>query len=39
MDFVDFKIKSKYFHSCDGHWNNYGNEFAAISFLKIYRED
>lgn len=39
MDFVDFNIKSKYFHSCDGHWNNYGNEFAAISFLKIYRED
>ena len=39
MDFVDFDIKSKYFHSCDGHWNNYGNEFAANSFLKIYRED
>ena len=39
MDFVDFKIKSKYFHSCDGHWSNYGNEFAASSFLKIYSED
>ena len=33
------KIKSKYFHSCDGHWSNYGNEFAASSFLKIYSED
>tara|TARA_Y100000591_G_C21808285_1_gene686292 strand:- start:35 stop:1042 length:1008 start_codon:yes stop_codon:yes gene_type:complete len=39
MDFTDFKIKSKYFHSCDGHWSDFGNRFAANSFLKIYNEN
>ena len=36
MDFIDFKEKHLYFHSCDGHWNEYGNEFAANSFLENY---
>ena len=39
MDFIDFKKKSKYFHSCDGHWSEYGNRFAVKSFLKIYNEN
>ena len=39
MDFKDFKKKSLYFHSCDGHWSNYGNKFAANSFLKVYNQN
>ena len=36
MDFVNFKEKPFYFHSCDGHWSKYGNEFAAKIFLNYY---
>ena len=27
-DFSNIKEQYKYFHECDGHWNNYGNEFV-----------
>tara|TARA_B100000902_G_scaffold354152_1_gene366106 strand:- start:1495 stop:2535 length:1041 start_codon:yes stop_codon:yes gene_type:complete len=36
MDHIDFTIKPRYFHSCDGHWNDFGNKFAAETFLKYY---
>ena len=36
MDYIDFKKKHLYFHSCDGHWSKYGNFFAAKIFLKHY---
>ena len=36
MDFVDFENKLLYFHLCDGHWSEYGNEFSANSFLTKY---
>lgn len=38
MDYKDFKKKSNYFHSCDGHWSEYGNRFAAEVFLKYYKK-
>ncbi len=36
MDYIDFKKKPLYFHSCDGHWSEYGNFFAADVFLENY---
>ncbi len=39
MDYKDFKKKSNYFHSCDGHWSEYGNRFAAEVFLKYYKKN
>jgi hypothetical protein len=36
MDYVDFKKKPFYFHSCDGHWSEYGNSFAANVFINNY---
>lgn len=36
MDHIDFKKKPFYFHSCDGHWSDYGNSFAAKIFLEHY---
>ena len=39
MDYINFEKKSKYFHSCDGHWSEYGNSFAADVFLKNYNLD
>ena len=36
MDFIDFNEKHVYFHSCDGHWNEYGNKFVADIFLEKY---
>jgi len=36
MDYVNFKKKALYFHSCDGHWSEFGNLFAAEVFLKNY---
>lgn len=27
-DFSNIKEQYKYFHECDGHWNNYGNKFV-----------
>lgn len=33
MDFIDFKEKAFYFHSCDGHWSELGNFFAFETFL------
>ena len=34
MDFIDFKEKAFYFHSCDGHWSEFGNFFASETFLR-----
>ena len=39
MDFIDFKKKPFYFHSCDGHWSEYGNNFAAKVFLDHYKQN
>ena len=39
MDFIDFKKKPFYFHSCDGHWSEYGNNFAANVFLDHYKKN
>lgn len=39
MDYKDFKKKSNYFHSCDGHWSEFGNNFAAEVFLAHYRKN
>ena len=39
MDFIDFKKKPFYFHSCDGHWSEYGNNFAAKVFLDYYKQN
>lgn len=36
MDYVEFDKKALYFHSCDGHWSEYGNFFAAKIFLENY---
>tara|TARA_B100001057_G_scaffold417173_1_gene435627 strand:- start:2070 stop:3080 length:1011 start_codon:yes stop_codon:yes gene_type:complete len=36
MEYIDFKNKHKYFHSCDGHWSVKGNLFAAKTFLEFY---
>ena len=36
MDFIRFEDKLLYFHSCDGHWSEYGNQFSAKSFLENY---
>ena len=36
MDYINFKNRAKYFHSCDGHWSEFGNLFAAEVFLKNY---
>ena len=36
MDYVKFEDKLLYFHSCDGHWSEYGNQFSAKSFLENY---
>jgi hypothetical protein len=29
-----FEVKHLYFHSCDGHWSAYGNNFAAKKYLE-----
>ena len=34
MDHIDYKKKHLYFHSCDGHWSEYGNKFSSNIFLK-----
>ena len=33
MDYIKFEKKPQYFHSCDGHWSEIGNLFAADIFL------
>ena len=38
MDYIDFKKKPFYFHSCDGHWSKLGNLFAASIFLENYKD-
>lgn len=38
LDFINFKEKPFYFHSCDGHWSEYGNDFAAKIFLNHYKK-
>jgi len=38
MDYIEFDKKALYFHSCDGHWSEYGNLFAANVFLKYYNK-
>ena len=38
MDYIDFNKKADYFHSCDGHWSEYGNNFAADVFMKNYNK-
>ena len=37
--FINFKEKPFYFHSCDGHWSEYGNNFAANVFLDHYKKN
>ena len=39
MDFVNFDEKLLYFHSCDGHWSEYGSKFAVNSFLNNYKHN
>ena len=34
MDYIDYKKRHLYFHSCDGHWSEYGNKFSSNIFLK-----
>ena len=34
-DFLDLNKQYKYFHNCDHHWSNFGNEFVANIFQKI----
>ena len=36
MDHIDFEKKHIYYHSCDGHWSEYGNKYVANIFLKYY---
>ena len=36
MDHIDFEKKHVYYHSCDGHWSEYGNKYVANIFLKYY---
>ena len=36
MDHIDFKKKHIYYHSCDGHWSDYGNQYVANIFLENY---
>lgn len=38
LDYVDFKNKYLYFLNCDGHWNSFGNNFAAEVFLNFYKK-
>mgnify|MGYP001223087786 FL=1 len=33
-DFIDLNIQYKYFHNCDLHWSNFGNESVANFFLQ-----
>ena len=36
-DYVDYKNYNKLIHTCDDHWNKYGNDFVAeIVFKEIY---
>ena len=39
MDYIKFEKKPQYFHSCDGHWSEIGNLFAADIFLKYYNSN
>ena len=39
MDYIKFEKKPQYFHSCDGHWSETGNLFAADIFLKYYNSN
>ena len=39
MDYIKFEKKPQYFHSCDGHWSEFGNLFAADIFLKYYNSN
>lgn len=34
LDYSLFEVKHLYFHSCDGHWSAYGNNFAAKKYLE-----
>ena len=36
-DFMDLNTQYKYFHNCDHHWSNFGNEFVANIFQKIIK--
>ena len=36
MDHVDYEKRYRYFHSCDGHWSEFGNKFAAEVFIKKF---
>ena len=35
-DFFDLNIQYKYFHKCDLHWSDFGNEFVADIFINNY---
>ena len=34
---MDLNKQYKYFHNCDHHWSNFGNEFVANIFQKIIK--
>ena len=33
-DFLNLNVQYKYFHNCDIHWSNFGNESVANFFLQ-----
>ncbi len=35
-DFLDLNIQYKYFHNCDLHWSNFGNESVANFYLQNF---
>jgi len=35
MNYIEYKKRHLYFHSCDGHWSEYGNSFASNVFLNF----
>ena len=38
MDYIDYEKRFQYFHSCDGHWSEFGNKFAADVFTKKFNK-
>ena len=38
MDYIDYEKRFQYFHSCDGHWSEFGNKFAADVFIKKFNK-
>ncbi len=39
MDYKDYNKRHLYFHTCDGHWSEYGNKFSSEVFLKIRQKN